>query len=317
MTRPFRWLTALIVLGLVALFGFRGWVIVDETEYAVITDFGRIVKVYGAEPGLHAKWPWQSVETIDRRLQVFDPPPREMITGDKRNLEVSSYVVWRVADAVRFLRSAATLETAEARLNERVTAALSHAVGSRELRTLASTDPKVWKLDAITEEVRTSIAPGAREELGVEVVDVRLRRFNHPTEVRPAIFELIRSERKQVAASLRAEGEARYLSLTSQADRQRDTILAEAEAEAERIRGQAESESTRIYNKAHSQDPKFYEFVRTLESYRALLDEKATVVLSSASPLLRLLTQGPSEDLLRGPARDKAAVTPSPTETKP
>lgn len=134
MTRRLRWITALVLVALIALFAARGWVIVEETEYAVVTDFGRIVAVHGAQPGLHAKWPWQSVETIDRRLQVFDPPPREMITGDKRNLEVSSYVVWRVGDAVRFLRSAATLEAAEARLNERVTAALSHAVGSRDLR---------------------------------------------------------------------------------------------------------------------------------------------------------------------------------------
>jgi len=146
---------------------------------------------------------------------------------------------------------------------------------------------------------------------------VRLRRFNHPTEGRPAIFDLIRSERKQVAASLRAEGEARYLSLTSQADRRRDAILAEADAEAERIRGQAEAEVTRLYNKAHSQDPKFYEFVRTLESYRALLDEKATVVLSSASPLLRLLTQGPSQDLLNDPARNANATAAKPAERLP
>ncbi len=311
MTRSYRWLTVLGLLACAVVAVARAWVIVDETEYAVVTEFGRVVKVYGKEPGLHLKWPWQSVETIDRRLQVFDPPPREMITGDKRNLEVSSYVVWKVGDPLRFLRSAASLETTEARLNERVTAALSHAVGSRELRTLASTDPGVWKLDVLTAEVLAAVSPGARDELGVDVVDIRLRRFNHPTEVRPAIFDLIRSERKQVAASLRAEGEARYLTVTSQADRRRDAILAEADAEAERIRGQAEAESTRLYNKAHAQDPKFYEFVRTLESYRALLDEKATVVLSSASPLLKLLTQGPPEDLMNERSQNATAAKPS------
>ena len=289
-------LLALVLVGIVLASG----VVVDETQYVLVTEFGRIVAVYGdqpAESGLHPKWPWRGRVTVDRRIQVFDPPPREVITGDKRNLEVASYVVWHVSDPARFLRSAETLAVAEARLDERVSAALSNAIGKRALESLASTDPKVWSLDALTGEVLAAVAPAARDELGVEVVDVRLRRFNHPIEVRPAVFELIRSERRQVAATLRAEGDAQYQTLTSQADRQRDALLSQADAEAERIRGQGDAEATRLYNDAHSRDPKFYEFVRTLDSYRAILDDKATVVLSSSSPLLRLLTQGPPDDL--------------------
>jgi membrane protease subunit HflC len=307
--RPVLALAILAVLGAVII---RSWVVVDETQFVLVTEFGRVVAVYGDEPGetgLHLKWPWQSGTAIDRRLQVFDPPPRETITGDKRNLEVASYVVWRVSDPGRFLRSAATLEAAEARLDERVSAALSNAIGRRALRALASTDAQVWRLDALTGEVLAAVAAPARTELGVEVVDIRLRRFNHPVEVRPAVFDLIRSERRQVAATLRAEGEAQYQTLTSQADRQRDAILAQADAEAERIRGQGEAEATRLSNEAHARDPKFFEFLRTLESYRAILDEKATIVLSSTSPLLKLLTQGPSDDLLgTGPAAPPAPL---------
>ena len=126
------------------------------------------------------------------------------------------------------------------------------------------------------------------------MLDVRLRRFNHPVEVRPAVFDLIRSERRQVAAKLRAEGEAQYVTITSQADRMRDTILAQADAEAQRIRGNAEAEATRVLNEAHAHDPKFFEFLRTLDAYRSILDGQTTVVLSSSSPLLKLLSQGPS-----------------------
>jgi modulator of FtsH protease HflC len=288
----------------------RSWVAVDETQFVVVTEFGRPVAVYGIAPGeagLHGKWPWQSATAIDRRVRVFDPPAREMITGDKRSLEVAGYVVWRVADPERFLRAAATAESAEARLEERVSAALSDAIGRRDLSGLASTDPKVWALDALTGEVAAAVAGPARGELGVEVLDVRLRRFSYPVEVRPAVFDLIRSERRQVAATLRAEGEAQYQTLTSQADRRRDALLAEAEAEADRIRGRGEAEAARLLNEAHARDPKFYEFVRTLETYRALLDEKATLILSSASPLLRLLNQGPADDLLRPKAPPSAA----------
>ena len=144
------------------------------------------------------------------------------------------------------------------------------------------------------------------------MVDLGLRRFNHPLEVRPAVFDLIRSERRQVAAKLRAEGEAQYLTITSQADRMRDAILAQAEAEAERIRGQAEAEATRILNEAHSRDPRFFEFLRTLESYRSILDPKATIVLSSSSPLLKLLDRGPAVEPAPELPRNGAAAQPQP-----
>jgi membrane protease subunit HflC len=173
---------------------------------------------------------------------------------------------------------------------------LSDAIGRRELAALASTDTSRWALDPLTREVTTTVAPLARKELGVEVLDVRLRRFNHPVEVRPAVFELIRSERRQVAAKLRAEGEAQYVTITSQADRMRDTTLAQAEAEAQRIRGKAEAEATRTLNEAHARDPKFFEFLQTLGSYRLILDNQTTVVLSASSPLLKLLSHGPSTD---------------------
>ncbi len=276
--------------------------------------------MFGDEPGeagLHLKRPWQSSLAVDRRLRVFDPPPREMITGDKRNLEVASYVAWRVSDPRRFVAAAGTLDSAEARLNERVSAALSDALGRLALGSLASTDAKVWRLDALTDQVLAVVAPPAREELGVEVLDIRLKRFNHPVEVRPAVFELIRSERKQVAERLRAEGESQYLILKGQAERERDAILAKAEAEAERIRGRGDAEATHLLNEAHARDPKFYEFVRALETYRAILDDRSTLVLSSASPLLRLLTRGPSDDLLRDGATPPAEKVASPAGSRP
>jgi modulator of FtsH protease HflC len=288
-------ISAVLTLGLVALV-LSSLVVVDETEFAVVTSFGRIAAVYGDEPheaGLHGKAPWQHALKIDKRLKVFEPAPREVMTGDKRNLEVASYVVWRVADPVLFLRAAGSHELAEARLHERISASLSDAIGRRDLSALASTDPKLWALDALTTEITDSVTAAASRELGVDVLDIRLRRFNHPVEVRPAVFELIRSERRQVAAKTRAEGEAQYVTITSQADRSRDTILAQAEAEARRIRGNAEAEATHILNAAHSRDPKFFEFLRALDSYRSILDGQTTVVLSSSSPLLKLLSQGP------------------------
>jgi modulator of FtsH protease HflC len=309
MKKTLRWTIVVAAVAALAGVAISSTVAVDETEFAVVTSFGRIAAVYGdgpAESGLHPKAPWQLAIKIDRRLRVFDPPPREVMTGDKRNLEVAPYVVWRVADPVVFLRGSGSHELAEARLNERISAGLSDAIGRRDLASLASTDAGKWALDDLTREVVQTVASPARDELGVEVIDVRLRRFGHPLEVRPAVFDLIRSERRQVAARLRAEGEAQYLTITSQADRSRDTILAEAEAEARRIRGNAEAEATRLLNEAHARDPRFYELLRTLEAYRSILDERATVVLTASSPLLKLLVHGPTSVAPNGPTASQA-----------
>ena len=321
--RAVVWVIGLAALAILVFLGCCCLVAVDETEYAVVTSFGRIVAVHGVVPGtagLHYKRPWESVLRVDHRLRAFDPPPREVITGDKRNLEVASYLIYRVADPVQFVRGSGSLEQAEARLSERVAAALSDAIGRRDLAVLATTDPARGSLEDLTGEALRAVAPSALSELGIEVVDLGLRRFNHPLEVRPAVFELIRSERRQVAARLRAEGEAQYTTITSQADRTRDTLLAQADAEAERIRGQAQAESTRILNEAHARDPRFYELLRTLESYGSILDSRATVVLSSSSPLLKLLGRGPGED--PGPegskdARTAAAPKPGTRGTNP
>lgn len=310
---------AIVALGVALLAGvaWRSLVVADETQYVLVTGFGRPAALYGdeaGEAGPHPKWPWQSTYAIDRRLQFFDPPPREVITGDKKNLEVAGLVAWRVADPVAFLRSAGTNEAAEARLEERVASALSDAIGRRELASLATTDPEVWALDELTAEVRDAVADAAREELGVEVVEVRLRRFNHPIEVRPAVFDLIRSERRQVAAQLRAEGEAEYRTITSRADRDREAILAEADAEAERIRADGQAEATRLLNEAQAIDPRFAAFLRTLEAYRSILDARATVVLSSDSPLLKLLSEGPDADLIDPPPASTSPIADRPTD---
>ena len=246
---------------------------------------------------------------MDRRIRSFDPPTREVITGDKRNLEVASYLLYRVADPIQFIRGSGTVEAAEARLSERVSAALSDAIGRRDLAALATTDAKRWGLDDLTRETLAAVASSARADLGIEVVDLGLRRFSHPLEVRPAIFELIRSERRQVAARLRAEGEAQYTTITSLADRQRDTILAQAEAESERVKGQAQAETTRILNDAHGRDPRFYELLRTLESYGSILDSRTTIVLSASSPLLKLLGRGLTEENPADPSR-RGGTTP-------
>jgi membrane protease subunit HflC len=276
---------------------WRSILIVDQTESVHVTQFGRPVRLID-QPGLHFKWPYESARTFDRRLQLDSPPPREMLTRDKKNLEVAWYVSWRIADVEHFLRTVRTLPEASARLEDMAASVVAAELGLHDLAGLVTvTDHSV--LEAMMSTLTRRIGEQAAREYGLEVVAVRLRRLNYPEEVRTAVFEQIRSERQRVAAATRAEGESQARVIKSAADRDRAAVIAVAEADAARQIGEGEAQAARIANDAQAADPAFYQFLKTLETYRAALDSKTTLVLSADSHFLRLLTQGlplPSTD---------------------
>ncbi len=307
---PHRGSHRLAILGglallLAAVAAWRSVVIVDQAEMVYITEFGRPVRLL-TEPGLYSKWPHQSRRGFDRRLQFGAPPPREMLTKDKKNLEVAWYVGWRIADVERFLTTVRTPADASARLEDMVASVLAAELGGRDLADLVRVGDGS-ALGPLMAGVTTRVAEQARREYGLTVADVRLRRLNYPGEVREAVFEQIRSERRRVAAATRAEGESQARTIRSAADRERSRTVAEAEADAARLVGEGEAAATRIANEAHAADPAFYQFLKTLDTYRAALDNRTTLVLSAESAFLRLLTQGLPE----------AAQTPKPKPTPP
>lgn len=293
----------LAVLGLIVWTAVSMVVIVDQTETVYITEFGRPVRLI-EEPGLYGKRPWQSRRGFDRRLQLDAPPPREMLTRDKKNLEVAWYVSWKIADVERFLRSVRTLPDASARLEDMAASVLAAELVRHDLSDLVKVGGSS-AIDGLMSDVTGRIADQAGKEFGLTVVDVRLRRLNYPEEVRSAVFEQIRSERKRVAAATRAEGESQARTIRSAADLERAKILAEAEADAARVIGEGEAQATRIANEAHAADPDFYQFLKTLETYRSALDARTTIVLSAESAFLRLLTQGVPQ---RTPSGSSVAV---------
>jgi membrane protease subunit HflC len=284
-------------------------VVVDQSETVYVTEFGRPVRLI-EEPGLHWKWPWQSRRGFDRRLQLDAPPPREMLTKDKKNLEVAWYVSWKIADVERFLRSVRTLPDASARLEDMAASTLASELVGHDLTDLIKVGD-ASALDAMMTAATGRIAEQAAKEYGLTVVDVRLRRLNYPEEVRSAVFEQIRSERKRVAAATRAEGESQARTIRSAADLERARTVAEAEADAARLVGEGEAQAARIANDAHAADPAFYRFLKTLETYRAALDAKTTLVLSADSPFLKLLTQGVPETMPASGSPEKPPVARS------
>lgn len=318
---------AVVLLAVVVM--YRSVVFVDETEYVLIETFGRIARVYDqagdptdptatSDRGLYFKWPWQSVRRFDRRLQLFDPPAREMLTQDRKNLTIDAFICWKIAEraadskgtsiddrpVVRFLRTMGGMAGAQARLDEMVRSVLASEVAAVELSDLISIDEggQVRAATAIeqlgsrvTQAVndRAGSSEGATEaRFGIDVVDVRLKRFNLPEENRSAVYNRMRSERRRIAVGYRSDGEAQARMTRSQAEKEREQILARAYAQAERIRGEGEAKATEIYSAAHGQDPEFYQLLRTLDAYKQILNEKTTLVLSAGSSMLKLLSAG-------------------------
>jgi membrane protease subunit HflC len=266
---------------------------VDETQFAIVTQFGKPVRVIESA-GLQVKWPdpIQSLRHYDRRLLLFDPEPGEYLTEDKKNILVDVYMGWRISEPKKFLESVKERSVAEIFLADIASAALGAALGNYPLSALISTDPEQIKVNDIMEAVTAKCREKAAEEYGIHVLDVRLKRLNLPDQNKESVFQRMRTERERMAKKYRSEGEEEAMKIRAEADKESRAILSEAYEEAQKIIGEGEAEAARIYAAAHNRDPRFYKLVRTLESYRKVLNEKTTVVLSTNSELLELLTEG-------------------------
>ena len=263
---------------------------VPETEFAIVTQFGRPVRTI-RQAGLQAKLPYQGILRFDRRLRVYNPRPSEFLTRDKKNLVIENYVCWRIQDPERFVQTVGDTTAAEMRLHDIVWSGLSAALGNYELESLVNTNAERARGDELMATLARHTDRRALEQYGIEVVDVRMKRLNLPEQNKQSVFARMRAERECIARRYRAESEEQALRIRAEADRRKEEILSTAYRDAEKIKGDGDAQSTRIYGAAHSRDPQFYKLVRTLEAYKKILDEKTTAVLSSDSELLRLLTR--------------------------
>ena len=266
--------------------------VVPETEAAIVTLFGRPVRAIKDDAGLHFKWPIEGLLRFERRVMVYSPRPSEFLTKDKKNLVCDSDVLWRIDAPEQFLKTVGDVVTAEMRLHDIVWAALAAEIGKVELSDLVSDRPEPVKTGQVMEEVASAARKVAGRGFGIELVDVQLKRLTFPEQNKKSVFARMRAERERIAKQYRAQGEEAAMKIRAQADKEREVLLARAYREAEEIKGRGDAESTRIYGEAYGRDPQFYKLVRTLDSYRKILDDKTSIILSSDSELLKLLTQG-------------------------
>ncbi|MFZ9264164.1 MAG: protease modulator HflC [Polynucleobacter sp.] len=250
-----------VVVGLLSSTVF----IVDQRKYAAVFAFGELVRVI-EEPGLQFKLPppFQSVQFFERRILTIDTPDAErFITAEKKNLLVDSYVKWRIVEPRRFFISFRGDERlAQDRLNQLVKSALNEEFTKRTVRELISE-----QREQVMQNIRKKVAEEAAD-IGIEIVDVRLKRIDLLAEISESVFRRMEAERKRVANELRSTGAAESEKIRADAERQRDIILSRAYRDAQKIKGQGDAKATALYGEAFNRDPQFAQFYRSLEAYR-------------------------------------------------
>ena len=291
--------------------------VVDETEFAVVTQFGEPIRAI-MTPGLRWKWPEpiQGVQFFNNRLLVYNSDKIEFLTSDKKNIVVDNYVAWRIADPILFLKSLREQSRAETRLADVVASELGTALGRQELSTLVTTEPGNMRLPQMLDEVARR-SDAQTQKYGMRVVDVRLKLLNFPEKNKVSVFSRMKSERERQARKYRSEGAEEAAKIRAEAEREQKVILSEAYMKAERLKGEGDAQAIKIYADAYGQDPRFYKFLRTLESYQKFMDEKTTLVLPATSDLLKYLNEGQAPSGPIGPSRPVAAPPASPEPGRP
>ena len=304
----------LVILALIVI--TQSLFVVQETEQVVVTRFGDVQSVH-TSPGLYFKAPFvDSVINYDRRLLRIDAPPSQFLDRDINILEIDVYGRFRINDPRAFLQTLTTEENARSILAQRINSSLRAEVAERSREEIIGGDveldesgepvtddegnSRVQPTNSRTELLEDVIAAVqvnlAQEDpsFGVEMIDIRIKRADFPQEVAGRIFERMRSDREKISRRLRAEGEEEARTRRAAADRDVEVILAEADRDAARLIGDGEAQAISILAESLNKDPEFFSFQRSLEAYKAFLNQRTTVILSSDAPIFRFL-QSPGE----------------------
>ncbi|UVA81496.1 protease modulator HflC [Pandoraea commovens] len=251
--------------------------VVDQRRYAVVFSLGEIKDVY-SQPGLKFKLPppLQTVLYLDKRIMTIDnPEPERFITAEKKNLIVDSYVKWRIIDPRKFYVSfKGDNRLAQDRLTQQIRSALQEAFTKRTVTEVVST-----QRDQVMQWVKQKVGDEAAQ-VGIEIVDVRMRRVDLAAGISDSVYSRMAAERKRVANELRSTGAAEAEQIRADADRQRDVVVAEAYAKAQQVKGEGDAVAAGIYAQAFGRDPQFAQFYQSLEAYKATFRDKKDVIIA-------------------------------------
>lgn len=272
-------LTVIIVAILIAL-GLSSLMVVNEGERAIVSRFGKILKVDGVtrvyEPGLHIKVPMiDKIKLLDSRIQTMDGAADRFVTSEKKDLMVDSYVKWRILDHERYYlaTNGGNKAQAESLLQRKINNDLRTEFGRRTIKDIVSGSRDELQQDALKN------ASESAQDLGIEVVDVRVKQINLPANVSSSIYQRMRAERTAVAKEHRAQGKEQSEIIRAKTDASVTIQIAEAERKALAVRGEGDAIAAKIYADAYNKDAEFYAFLRSLEAYKASFDGGANVMV--------------------------------------
>jgi len=278
-----------IVFGLIGIvfLAFNSLFIVHQTDQALVTQFGELVRVV-REPGLALKAPFiQSVTYMDKRILELDADPEEVIASDRRRIVVDAFARYRISDALRYYQSLRTDALARQRLSSMLSSSLRGELGKRPFATLLSAERQVL-MTAIRDQMRSQA-----KALGIEIVDVRIRRADLPKENLDSVFGRMQTERQREAAGYRASGDEEAQRIRSSADKDVTIIKATATQRSDILRGEGEAERNRVLGDAYGRDPEFFEFYRSLLAYeQSMGPNNTTLVISPESPFFKYFQKG-------------------------
>ncbi len=300
-------ITIIILIVLLAL--IDGIYIVSETNQVIITQFGEPIGTAVTSPGMHFKVPFiQKANYFEKRWLEWDGDANQIPTRDKKYIWVDTYCRWRISDPLVFYQRVKDERGAHSRLDDVVDGETRNVIASYDLIEIVRSTNREFNLSEESalldySEVigkiqvgRVRIAEMILEraskitpEFGVELKDVRIKRVNYVDEVQKKVFDRMIAERRRIASRYRSEGDGRSAEIRGQKERELKIITSEAYRKAQEIRGQAEAEATRIYAQAYNLDPEFYQFLKTLETYRATLAKNTWLILTTNSEFLKYL----------------------------
>ncbi len=260
--------------------------IISETERGVLLKFGKVVE-HDLPPGLHVKIPLvHEVRRFDARVLTLDAPPERFLTVEKKGIIVDSYAKWRILDVKRFYTATDGDEVSAQRLlAQRINEGLRNQFGYRSLQEVVS-----GERDQLMEDLTKMLNDLTIEKLGVELIDIRVKRIDLPEQVSDSVFSRMTAEREREAREHRSKGKEQAEVIRADADRQRTILEAEAYRDAELLRGEGDAKATAIYSSAYNQDPEFYRFVRSLTAYKESFKNKSDImVVSPDSDFFRYL----------------------------
>ncbi|WP_028562110.1 protease modulator HflC [Paenibacillus pinihumi] len=282
-----NWISTIVGAVILVILLSGSLFVVNEGEYKVVLQFGE-AKTIHQDPGIKIKIPFiQTVTSLPKYQQIYESNPTPILTKDKKPINVDNYTVWRIKEPQKFLQTLRTVSAAEGRIGDAVYNTVRRKLSEVEYGNIISEDTARGNLnDDITRDVSEM---SDRQNYGIEIVDVRIKRTDLPKENKESVYNRMISDRQSIAAGYLSEGDEESRKITSNADRQARELIAKSESDAKKIVAEGEQEAARIYNAAYGKDKNFYKLYRTLESYVTTIQGETIIMLPIDSPYTQAL----------------------------